>query len=177
MAVINRSFKMNKICFNRWVGENNVDPKLNYGKGWWEYIEFVRRISEKLNATVFVVDTFQMGTPPPEEVLTMPVFLLETQNHDFYIKESFSYGGFFDQWLISVNCKSDGVTCDISKYINPLTKIEVQGFREGFIDDVKMGFTKNDLIFESYSENNKVKFTGTVEDELELFSLLNIICK
>jgi hypothetical protein len=168
---------MNKISFNRWVNDNNVDPKLNYCTGWWEYIEFVRRISEKLNAKVFVVDTFKMGTPPPEEVLLMPVILLETNDYDFYIKEDFSYGGFFDEWLISVNCKSGAVTKDISNYINPLNDVAVEDFKEGFIDKVRVGFSENDLIFDSYSETNAIKFTGTVLDELELFSLINTICK
>jgi hypothetical protein len=27
---------------DRWVNDNNPDEQLQYGKGWWDYIELIR---------------------------------------------------------------------------------------------------------------------------------------
>jgi hypothetical protein len=30
---------------DRWVNDNNPDEQLQYGKGWWDYIELIRENS------------------------------------------------------------------------------------------------------------------------------------
>jgi hypothetical protein len=32
--------------FNLWVNEHNSPAHLQYGKGWWDYVETVRRLCE-----------------------------------------------------------------------------------------------------------------------------------
>jgi len=33
------------------VGENNIPAHFEYGKGWWDYVELVRRFAAKLDET------------------------------------------------------------------------------------------------------------------------------
>lgn len=62
---------------DRWVGENNVSGAFEYGKGWWDYVELVRRFSSKFElADVRVAGHYIVHTPPPEEELPMPAVLL-----------------------------------------------------------------------------------------------------
>jgi hypothetical protein len=35
--------------FDRWVSENNIPPSYEFGKGWWDYVERVRRFSSKFD--------------------------------------------------------------------------------------------------------------------------------
>ena len=63
---------------DRWVNDNNPDEQLQYGKGWWDYIELIRRLMYKFGAEeAHVVATYPMRTPPPEEDLLMPVVQFE----------------------------------------------------------------------------------------------------
>jgi hypothetical protein len=173
---------MDKIDFDEWVGNNNVDRSTvvkNYGKGWWEYIGFIRVIASKIDAKVYVVSTYEMGTPPPQEMLLLPVILLETKKHDFFIKESFAYGGFFDEWLVSVVCKEGSIDKEVGRHINKLKtdgESVKNGYRKGFIDEVVAGFKETDLLFKSCSENDS-RFTGTVLDKYDLVCLINVIIK
>ena len=33
--------------FDRWVGDNNIPSQYEYGKGWWDYVELIRRFASK----------------------------------------------------------------------------------------------------------------------------------
>jgi hypothetical protein len=53
--------------FDRWVGENNIPERFEYGKGWWDYVELVRRFASKFDVEdVRVVGHYVVHTPPPE---------------------------------------------------------------------------------------------------------------
>lgn len=154
--------------FDQWVNDNNVDPKLAYCKGWWDYIEFIRRFGEKLNATVSVVDVYTIGTPPPEETLTLPFILLETEYDKFYLKEDFSYGGFVDQWLVSYESKRGMcIHPKVMKYLNPISEHEHM-----------LKETDSKWIFSDYiPATNNIKFSGTVDNELDLYAFMQFIIK
>src|SRR4051794_16315468 len=63
--------------FDRWVSENNIPTSFEYGKGWWDYIERVRRFATKLAIEdVTVIGHYVIRTPPPEERLPMPAVVL-----------------------------------------------------------------------------------------------------
>ncbi len=63
--------------FDRWVGENNIPTHFEYGKGWWDYVEVVRRFATKFDIEdVRVVGHYVVHTPPPEEKLPMPAVAL-----------------------------------------------------------------------------------------------------
>jgi hypothetical protein len=44
---------------DRWVNDNNPDEQLQYGKGWWDYIELIRRLMYK-----FRFNTAAVALPP-----------------------------------------------------------------------------------------------------------------
>ncbi len=50
--------------FDRWVGENNIPERFEYGKGWWDYVELVRRFASKFDVEdVWVVGHYVVHTP------------------------------------------------------------------------------------------------------------------
>lgn len=59
------------------MGENNIPSDFEYGKGWWDYVELVRRFASKFDVEdVRVVGHYVVHTPPPEEQLPMPAVAL-----------------------------------------------------------------------------------------------------
>ena len=164
---------MNKINFNEWVSKNNID-NLNkkYSKGWWEYIDFIRRLESKVNGAVFVVGNYEVNTPPPEETIVLPIILLEVNNYKFYLKEDFSYSSFFDQWMISI--ESDKEIMDLSNHLSKIKSKEElieEGFKSLFHDKLIKDFKNNNLIF---MDNGK-QISGTVSDELDLYALIKLV--
>lgn len=166
------------MTLDKWVVINNVSPKeKNYSTGWWDYIELVRKIEEKTNAKIEVFSEYEIMTPPPSEFLKLPLIKLSYSDADIYIKEDFSNGGFLDCWMVSVISKKEIV--NLRKHINDVkTKKELieRGFLERVFDKEIKVFKKENLLFNSYNDNQK-KFTFTVEDEYDLFTALNIIIK
>jgi hypothetical protein len=89
------------ISFDQWVNDNNPDNSLSYGKGWWDYIEFIRLIGDRFNCSkIDVVSTYVMETPPPKEELLMPVVSLEINQDRFIMKTDF--GVLPPYWTLSV---------------------------------------------------------------------------
>jgi len=74
---------------------------LQYGKGWWDYIELIRRLMYKFGAEeAHVVATYPMRTPPPEEDLLMPVVQFEVGSTEFIVK--YDFGVYPERWMVSV---------------------------------------------------------------------------
>ena len=40
---------MELVAFDRWVADNNIPPTFEYSKGWWDYVELVRRFADHLD--------------------------------------------------------------------------------------------------------------------------------
>jgi hypothetical protein len=56
------------------VCAHNPDSSLSYGKGWWDCVEFMRRLRDQHGLeAIDVAAIYRMGTPPPCETLLMPV--------------------------------------------------------------------------------------------------------
>lgn len=160
---------------DQWVGENNVEnitPKKNYSKGWWDYIDFIRMLSSKFNVEAYVVNTYEIGTPPPEEKLTLPIIFIEINKVKFYLKEDFSYSGFYDAWLVSVDFGKNPCTFNLRKYINKVD-INTLNYKEGFVKSSLLPFEENKIMYENYKKES-TKFTGTVESEFDIYVLLKI---
>src|SRR5437763_888242 len=81
---------MEPVKLYQWVNDNNPRDDAQYGKDWWDYIDFLYRLDELdgPNQTT-VVSTYHMTTPPPSEVLFMPVARLETEHAVFVMRERF----------------------------------------------------------------------------------------
>src|SRR2546425_11431212 len=76
--------------FDHWVNDNNPPVHLQYGKGWWDYIEMLRRLASKFEIEQLeVVGTYTMRTPPPEEKLRMPIVKLTAGNGEVIVENNF----------------------------------------------------------------------------------------
>jgi hypothetical protein len=84
-----------------WVCAHNPDPSLSYGKGWWDGIEFMRKLRDQHGLeTVDVPATYLMETPPPCETLLMPVYRIRHQSLECYLKTDF--GLLLPNWFLSI---------------------------------------------------------------------------
>ena len=91
---------MTPINLDQWVNDNNPPAHLEYGKGWWNYIEILRRVAWKFNVDhIDVVGIYVVNTPPPEEELEMPVVRLRTATVELIVK--YDFGAFPDEWTVS----------------------------------------------------------------------------
>lgn len=163
---------------DNWVSNNNINQdKKNYSKGWWDYIEILRKIESKTNPAMSVLAEYEIMTPPPSEFLKLPLIELSYGKVKLYIREDFSNGGFFDEWIVSVESKEEII--GIEKYINDIKSKEELvdlGFKSHFYQKLTKDFMENNILFDKY-QNNKKRFTFTVEDEYDLFTIINIITK
>ena len=65
---------MKLLPMEEWIVKNQPEQENEYYTGWWDSMEFVRRLSEDFSSFHFeVIDTFVMDTPPPTVQLKMPV--------------------------------------------------------------------------------------------------------
>jgi hypothetical protein len=92
--------------FDRWVCENQPGPNAQFAKGWWDTVEWIRFLqSEFPISSVTVVGDFDMTTPPPSEILQMPIFLLHLPGLDVCLKNDFSF--LEPYWTASVLIRDD----------------------------------------------------------------------
>jgi hypothetical protein len=89
--------------FDLWVGNNNPDLKLEYGKGFWDYVEMLERLIAKFDAVnARVVGTYIVRTPPPEEELRMPAVAFEVRGVTFAVRHDFAPQEWPYEWTVSV---------------------------------------------------------------------------
>ncbi len=145
--------------FDIWVAEHNPDHKLSYGKGWWDFVEIIRRLAYKLEiADVSSASTFVLRTPPPREELLSPVACLRSERGTFYVKEDF--GLMVDSWTLSVQTCVDA---DLRPFLG--TQLLDDRALEGFLP----GWT-----FPPY-ESSIQPFTVRLADELDLYAILRLV--
>jgi len=99
------SYKVSE--FDRWVSDNNIPQSFEYGKGWWDYIELVRRFAWRLDTDdVRVVGHYVVDTPPPCERLPMPAVALATPGVTFALRLDFGSWSLkhreIGEWAVSV---------------------------------------------------------------------------
>ena len=59
---------------------------MQYGKGWWDYIELIRRLMYKFGAEeAQALATYLMRRPPPEEDLRMPTVRFAVGSTEFIV--------------------------------------------------------------------------------------------
>lgn len=110
------SSEMESIDFNQWVHENNPSPDSNYKKGFWDWVENIRRLASLLkskpsrarpsdtkDAVISVVGSISYDTPPPTERITMPVICLETDTFRAYVAWWFSVEPFLPSYVVAVD--------------------------------------------------------------------------
>lgn len=153
---------MEPINFEKWVNENNPDTSLSYGKGWWDHVEDIRRLAERIEALhIAVISTYIMVTPPPQEELCMPITSLCAKHCRFILKENF--GSPFPYWVISVE----------NPHGRQIEHLEVFLTSEHVTQKHLVGFHKA-WIYPSYQESSQ-KFTCLVDTIWDVYGVLKFI--
>lgn len=153
---------MEPVSIYRWVNDHNPSPKLSYGKVWWDYVTFLYHLDEPYGPNrMAVVSTYEMGTPPPEETLLMPVARLKTGGATFIMKMQFSLPE--PAWTVSV-IRQRTERLPLYGLINEhdeLSPAAVDGFDP-------------EWVFPCYAKS-PARFTARVEDDWQLYTLLWVI--
>lgn len=152
------------VAFNQWVNDHNPDESLSYRKGWWDYIENIRRLADKFDIEdrdIQVVSTYRMKTPPPYEELLMPVLRLNTPNIQFTIK--YDFGVYPEAWTVSVRSSMDTAPITLGLF-DPNRDLRTKTI---------VGFEK-EWIYGPCNENGR-QFTCDVQDEWDLACLFRLV--
>ena len=151
--------------FDRWVGENNIPTHFEYGKGWWDYVELVRRFASKLEIEdVRVVGHYIVDTPPPEEKLPMPAVALTRRGVMAALKYDFGAAARWPkEWTVSVRRPAPyrGPTFALFDPSLDLRQLRVDGLPP-------------DLVFGPYREN-QAEFSCELDDEWDVMTLLRLV--
>jgi hypothetical protein len=152
-------------AFDRWVGENNIPPNFEYGKGWWDYVELVRRFAAKFDVEdVQVVGHYAVHTPPPEERLPMPAVALNRRGVLVVLKHDFgALARWPKEWTVSIRRPASyrGPIFGLFDPAVDLRKLQVDGFPP-------------ELVFPSY-ESNQAEFSCELDDEWDVAMLLRLV--
>lgn len=147
---------------DRWVNDNNPPSDRQYAKGWWDYIEMVRRLAFKFEIEdVDVIGTYLMNTPPPEEELIMPVFRLRKERFELILK--YDFGIVPEAWTVSLQ-GAIGDRRPLYRIFDPSAKIRSEAAR---------GF-RPEWLYGSYSESPE-RFTCELPDEWDLATFVRIM--
>jgi hypothetical protein len=152
-------------AFDEWVGENNIPERFEYGKGWWDYVELVRRFAYKFDVEeVRVVGHYIVHTPPPEEELPMPAVALTRRGVTVALKNDFgALARWPKEWVVSIRrpIPYRGPLFGLFDPTVDLRELQVDGFPP-------------ELVFPPY-EKNQAEFTCELEDEWEVATLLRLV--
>lgn len=154
--------------FDKWVNDHNIPETFAFGKGWWDYVELVRRFAAHLNTEdVRVIGHYLVETPPPCEELPMPAVALTTPCVTFALR--FDFGSWslkhaeVSEWVVSVDRRSP--------YRGPLFGLfdQDQDLRTIGADGLAP-----DYLFGSY-RLDPARFSCLLRDEWDVATLLRII--
>lgn len=151
--------------FDRWVGANNIPSTFEYGKGWWDYVELVRRFAHKLDvADVTVIGHYTIRTPPPQEALPMPAVALVGEGIVVAMKWDFGAAARWPrEWTVSVRRQSQyrGPTFGLFDPELDLRLEDVEGLAPEYV-------------YGPYREN-PAEFTCELDDEWDVATLLRLL--
>ena len=153
--------------FDRWVSAHNISKRFRYGKGWWDYVEFVRKLSYKFGiADVRVIGQYIIETPPPEEELPMPAVALLGRGVEAALRLDFGKMRRWPlEWTASIRRRSPyrGPTFGLFDAALDLRPERLQGLTP-------------DWLFGSYREN-PAEFSCELEDEWDVATLLRLVLR
>ncbi len=152
--------------FDIWVGDNNPDPKLEYGKGFWDYVEMLRRMIDKFDANdARVIGTYVVRTPPPEEELPMPAVAFSVRGVTFAVK--FDFGALADwpyEWTVSVVRRSAYLGPTFGLF-EPELDLSARAPISGFPPELALGSFRKD----------PASFTCRLVDEWDVAALIRLV--
>jgi hypothetical protein len=154
-------------AFDRWVGCNNIAPTFEYAKGWWDYVELVRRFADYLDTDdVLVIGHYLVDTPPPCERLPMPAVAIRRPGVTFALRFDFgrlSLRLHSREWAVSVLRRS--------KYCGPLFGLfdETEDLTHAGLDGLAP-----DYLFGPYRAD-PARFTCLLRDEWDVAMLMRLM--
>jgi hypothetical protein len=154
--------------FDRWVNDNNIPDTFEYSKGWWDYVEVVRRLAGHIATDdVRVVGHYVVDTPPPCERLPMPAVAIATPTVTFALRYDFGSWSLkhrnIYEWVLSVHRRSP--------YRGPLFGLvdETKDLRTIGVDGLAPEF-----LFGAYRDD-QARFSCLVRNEWDLVTLMRIL--
>jgi hypothetical protein len=151
--------------FDRWIAANPIPENYEYGKGWWDYVEFIQRFAEKFEINdVRVIGRYIIETPPPEESLPMPAVALYGQGALVGLKWDFGKMRMWPlEWTVSVQRRAPyrGPTFGLFDPALDLRADRVDGLTPGWV-------------FGPY-QRDTAEFTCELEDEWDVATLLRFV--
>lgn len=154
--------------FDRWVSDHNIPETFEYAKGWWDYVELVRRFAFRLGTDdVRVVGHYVVDTPPPCERLPMPAVAISTPSVTFALRYDFGSWSLkhreVSEWIVSVQRRSSyrGPLFGLFDATEDLRLIGVDGLDP-------------DFLFGSYHQD-QARFSCILRDEWDVATLMRIM--
>src|SRR5882724_2741272 len=146
-----------------WVSAHNPDPSLSYGKGWWDCIEFMRRLHDQHGLEALDVPaTYHMETPPPCETLLMPVYRIRHHGLVCYLKTDFHT--LPPNWFLSVST-SQPLTQTYGLFDPARDWRQEPRYRDGFREEWR---------YPPCAER-PMRFTCAVDGEMDVYMLLRLL--
>jgi hypothetical protein len=151
--------------FDRWVADNSIPASFEYAKGWWDYVELIRRFHAKFAIDdVRVVGHYTIDTPPPEEKLPMPAVLLSARRVAVALRWDFGKMRRWPlEWTVSIRRESPyrGPTFGLFDAALDLRAESVQGLSP-------------EWLFGAYSDN-PAEFSCELGDEWDVATLMRLV--
>jgi putative addiction module component (TIGR02574 family) len=93
---------------DEWVSDNQPARHCAYGNAFWTYVELLRKLAHKFEATdVRVIGTYVVNTPPPREELPLPAIAFEVRGVRFAVRWDFGANPRWPyEWAVSVERRS-----------------------------------------------------------------------
>jgi hypothetical protein len=142
-----------------------IPSQFEYGKGWWDYVELIRRFAAKFEIEdVRVVGHYVVHTPPPEEKLPMPAVALTRRGVLAALKYDFgALARWPREWTVSIRRPTPyrGQTVGLFDATIDLRNLPVEGLSP-------------DLVFAPYRDN-QAEFSCELTDEWDVATLLRLV--
>jgi len=145
-----------------WVNKNNPAPEKQYGKVWWDTIEFYYRLADTFpDCNASVISTYAIETPPPCEELLLPTVQLQLPTAKVVLQHDFAL--LAPYWTLAVKRQSD-VAMDGFGLFDP----------PGIVPDKNLQRLPKAWRFRPMAKNPQ-RFCCQVEDEFHVFTFLWIL--
>jgi hypothetical protein len=155
-------------AFDQWVSGNNIPDSFECGKGWWDYVELVRRFAARLDTEdVRVIGHYVVDTPPPCERLPMPAVAISIPGVTFALR--FDFGSWslkhaeISEWVVSVHRRSP--------YRGPLFGLFDQNLD---LRTIGVDGLAPDFLFGSYRQD-PARFSCLLRDEWDVATFVRIM--
>jgi hypothetical protein len=146
-----------------WVCAHNPDPSLSYGKGWWDCVEFMRRMRDQHGLeAIDVPATYHMGTPPPCETLLMPVYRIRHHGLECYLKTDFD--PLPPNWFLSI-CAAQPLAQTYGLFDPARDWRQEPRYLDGFREEWR---------YPPFAES-PTRFTCAVDGEMDVYMLLRLL--